>query len=355
MLPYLLKHLFALDATTLLWIQILGASLTSSLLMFVLCPLFIQKMRGLQASQPIRQGMILSHEHKSNTPTMGGVMILFSMLVSLCLWAEWQSMAFFGVVFSLVAFGAIGALDDSLKIKFDHSDGLSARWKYALQSLTALIVIACCFDGAHHSLVLPFAQLPIENIGFWFFPLAYFVIVGASNSVNLTDGLDGLAIMPSVLVGLGLGVVAFLSVSHASAHYYLLFPLHYGSDLVVFCAVLVGSGLGFLWFNAFPAKIFMGDVGALAIGGALGTIAVCMHQEVLLFMMGGVFVAETVSVILQVGSFKLTGNRIFKMAPLHHHFELKGWGEAQIVLRFWLATFLLVVASLILLRLRILF
>ena len=197
--------------------------------------------------------------------------------------------------------------------------------------------------------------MPIENIGFWFFPLAYFVIVGASNSVNLTDGLDGLAIMPSVLIGLGLGVVAYLSTFNHSAHFYLLFPLHDGADLVVFCAALAGSGLGFLWFNAFPAKIFMGDVGALALGGALGALAICMHQEVLLFIMGGVFVVETLSVIVQVASFKLTGNRVFKMAPLHHHFELSGWGEAQIVLRFWLTTFLLVMASLILLRLRLLF
>lgn len=355
MLPSFLQHWIELTPSHWLWVKLIGSFLTSILLIRIFCPRFIQKMRTMQASQPIRQGMILSHNHKANTPTMGGIMIVLSILLASCLWVEWESRLIFGVLLVLFAYGCIGALDDWLKIKYQHSDGLSARWKYAMQSFIALLAITFCFDSDlnnQHLLFVPMVDFQSFDLGLWSWLLSYFVIVGASNAVNLTDGLDGLAIVPSVLVGAGLGVLAYLSLSEPNALYYGLIKVDQAADLIVFCAALVGAGVGFLRFNVYPAQIFMGDVGALALGGALGAVAVCLHQEILLFIMGGVFVAETLSVILQVASFKLTGRRVFKMAPLHHHFELSGWGEAQIVLRFWLMTFVLVVISLVVLRFR---
>ena len=357
MLADFLQSLFGIGNQSLFWFSICFSLATSLAFSLLFCPYFIRRMRAKQACQPIRQDIALSHDHKSNTPTMGGVVILLSMLCSLVLWADWDGLAIKLVVMIFCTYGGIGALDDYLKLKYQHSDGLPARWKYSLQSIFALIAVVLLYsqsDG-HHMLMVPFLGKGVLDLGIWFIPLAYCVIVGASNAVNLTDGLDGLAIFPSVLVGVGLGVIAYLSMHHPMAAAYSLPELTQISGLVIFCVSLVGAGLGFLWFNALPAKIFMGDVGALAIGGGLGAVSVCLHQEFLLFVMGGVFVAETLSVILQVASFKMRGKRIFKMAPLHHHFELQGLLESQIIIRFWLVSFGLVFSTLALLRLGLLF
>jgi phospho-N-acetylmuramoyl-pentapeptide-transferase len=272
------------------------------------------------------------------------------------LWADISNPYVWVTVITTAAFGAIGWLDDYRKLVLQDSAGLPARWKYLLQSVVALAAAIYLYSSAsqpvHTELILPFFKNVAIPLGLFFIPLTYCVIVGASNGVNLTDGLDGLAIMPTVLVASALGIFAYLT-GHSVFSSYLGIPYVSGAgELAIFCGALAGAGLGFLWFNTYPAQVFMGDIGALAMGASLGVIAVVVRQELVLFIMGGVFVMETVSVILQVASFKLTGKRIFRMAPIHHHFELKGWPEPRVIVRFWIISVVLVLIGLASLKIR---
>jgi len=297
-----------------------------------------------------------SHLSKTGTPTMGGALILVAVAVSTVLWADLSNRFVWIVLLTTLAFGVVGLVDDYKKLVLRDSRGLIARWKYLWQTVAGLAAALALYftasDPMDTSLLVPYLKDVNIQLGPWFIVLAYFVIVGSSNAVNLTDGLDGLAIMPTVLVGGALGIFVYAS-GHVQIADYLKIPKIPGiGELVIFCGALVGAGLGFLWFNAYPAQVFMGDVGALAIGAALGTVAVAARQELVLFIMGGVFVMETLSVIIQVASFKLTGKRIFRMAPLHHHFELKGWPEPRVIVRFWIVTVILVLVGLASLKIR---
>jgi phospho-N-acetylmuramoyl-pentapeptide-transferase len=287
---------------------------------------------------------------------MGGALILGAIVASTLLWADLANRFVWVVLLVTAAFGLIGFWDDYLKLVVGNSRGLIARYKYFWQSVAGLgAALALYFTAqapADTTLYLPFFKNVVIPLGVLFIPLTYLVIVGSSNAVNLTDGLDGLAIMPSVLVAGALGVFAYAS-GNAVFSNYLGIPYIAGSgEVLVICAAIFGAGLGFLWFNTYPAQVFMGDIGALALGAALGVIAVVVRQEIVLFIMGGVFVMETVSVILQVASFKLRGKRIFRMAPIHHHFELKGWAEPKVIVRFWIITVILVLVGLATLKLR---
>jgi phospho-N-acetylmuramoyl-pentapeptide-transferase len=287
---------------------------------------------------------------------MGGALILVAITITTLLWSDLTNRYVIIVLAVTLAFGVIGLLDDYKKLVLRDPRGLIARHKYLWQSIVglgaALVLFASAESGAETELLIPYLKDVSLQLGPWFVLLSYFVIVGSSNAVNLTDGLDGLAIMPTVMVGGALGIFAYAS-GHADFASYLKIPHLPGvGELVVFCGALVGAGLGFLWFNAYPAQVFMGDVGALALGAALGVLAVEVRQEVVLMIMGGVFVMETLSVMLQVASFKLTGRRIFRMAPLHHHFELKGWPEPRVIVRFWIITVILVLVGLASLKIR---
>ena len=287
---------------------------------------------------------------------MGGALILVAIIVSTLLWSDLTSRFVWVVMFVTIGFGLIGWIDDYKKLALGNSKGLSARHKYLWQSVVALTAAWVLFTTAElpieTQLIVPFFKSALFELGWMYVVLAYFVIVGSSNAVNLTDGLDGLAILPTVLVGGALGVFAYLT-GNVNFSGYLGIPYVPGvGEMVVFCGAIVGAGLGFLWFNTYPAQVFMGDVGALALGAALGVIAVIVRQELVLFIMGGIFVVETVSVVLQVASYKLTGRRIFRMAPLHHHFELKGWPEPRIIVRFWIITLILVLVGLASLKIR---
>jgi phospho-N-acetylmuramoyl-pentapeptide-transferase len=335
--------------------SILGA-LTALCIALFLGPWMIRKLRQKQIAQVVRDDGPKSHFSKAGTPTMGGGFILVAIASSILLWGNLSNLYVWISLLSLLGFGIIGWLDDYLKLKRKTSAGLSARWKYLLQSVLGLTIALILFSTAKHSeqthLLIPFFKNASINLGLFFIPFAYFVIVGSSNAVNLTDGLDGLAILPIVMVSAALAVFAYLS-GNIEFSKYLTIPYVPGvGEVAVFCAAIVGAGLGFLWFNTYPAQVFMGDVGALALGAALGTVAVIVRQELVLFIMGGIFVLETVSVILQVASFKLTGKRIFRMAPIHHHFELKGWPEPRVIVRFWIITFVLVLCGLASLKLR---
>ena len=319
-------------------------------------PWVIDRLAGLQIKQSIRTLGPATHLSKAGTPTMGGVLILLSMLTSTLLWADLSNRYILLLLGVTLLFGAVGWVDDYRKVVQKNSIGLPARWKYFWQSLIGIAAALFLFQNAtiaeQTQLLLPFFKNVSINLGLLFIPLVYFVIVGTSNAVNLTDGLDGLAIMSTVMVGGALGLFAYVA-GHAGFADYLLIPHIKGAgEVLVFCAAIVGAGLGFLWFNAYPAQVFMGDVGALALGAALGTVAVIVRQEIVLFIMGGVFVMETVSVILQVGYYKLTKRRIFRMAPLHHHYELKGWPEPRVIVRFWIITLVLVLIGLATLKLR---
>ena len=287
---------------------------------------------------------------------IGGALILVAIIFSTLLWADLQNAYVWTVLAVTIIFGAVGWVDDYRKVIEKNSRGLPARWKYFWQSVggmgAALFLYSNASTAAETQLFLPFLKDFALDLGLFYIVLTYFVIVGSSNAVNLTDGLDGLAIMPSVMVGAALGIIAYL-VGNVEFSNYLFIPYIAGTgELVVFCGALAGAGLGFLWFNTYPAQIFMGDVGALALGAALGTVAVITRHEIVFFIMGGIFVLETVSVILQVASFKLTGRRIFRMAPIHHHFELKGWPEPRVIVRFWIITVMLVLFGLATLKLR---
>ncbi len=334
---------------------ILGV-LTALLISFIVGPSMIRKLSQYNIGQTVRDDGPESHFSKAGTPTMGGALILVAIGISTLLWSDLTSRYVWVVLLVTLAYGVIGWIDDYKKLVKQDPKGLIPRYKYLAQSIVALAVAVYLFYTAspvETQLIVPILKdvaIPLGAVSFVL--LTYFVIVGSSNAVNLTDGLDGLAILPTVMVGGALGVFAYLSGNSVFSGY-LGIPYVPGvGELVIFCGALIGAGLGFLWFNTYPAQVFMGDVGALALGAALGILAVLVRQELVLFIMGGVFVMETVSVILQVGSYKLTGRRIFRMAPLHHHFELKGWPEPRVIVRFWIVTVILVLVGLATLKVR---
>ncbi|HTM70209.1 MAG TPA: phospho-N-acetylmuramoyl-pentapeptide-transferase [Luteimonas sp.] len=333
------------------------AALTALGLSLWLGPAAIRRLAQFKGGQPIRQDGPQTHFTKAGTPTMGGSLILVTVLLSVLLWGDLRNRYVWLVLVVMLAFGAIGWYDDWIKIVRRDPNGLKSRWKYLMQSVLGLAVGLYLFWSADipaaTTFYIPFFKsvaLPLAGAGFVF--IAYLWVVGFSNAVNLTDGLDGLAIMPAVLVACALGVFAYAS-GHAQFAGYLQIPRIPGAgELVIICAAIAGAGLGFLWFNTYPAMVFMGDIGALALGAVLGTIAVIVRQELVLVVMGGVFVIETLSVMIQVASFKLTGKRVFRMAPIHHHFELKGWPEPRVIVRFWIISVVLVLVGLATLKVR---
>ncbi|EGG93732.1 Phospho-N-acetylmuramoyl-pentapeptide-transferase [gamma proteobacterium IMCC1989] len=334
---------------------ILGV-LTALLISFIFGPWMISRLNILQVGQVVRDDGPESHLIKAGTPTMGGTLILIAIFTSALLWSDLSNRYVWVVLIVTGVFGAVGFVDDYKKVVEKNTRGLPARWKYFWQSVAglgaAIYLYQYASTPAETELIIPFFKSVSIDLGLAYILLTYLVIVGASNAVNLTDGLDGLAIMPTVMVGGALGIIAYLA-GNVQFSSYLHIPYIAGAgELLVFCAALGGAGLGFLWFNTYPAQVFMGDVGALALGAALGVIAVIVRHEIVLFIMGGVFVMETASVIIQVASYKLTGKRVFKMAPIHHHFELKGWPEPRVIVRFWIITVMLVLLGLATLKLR---
>ena len=319
-------------------------------------PAVIRKLAAMKAGQVVRSDGPQSHLAKAGTPTMGGALILLAVGIATLLWMDLRNRYVWIVLGVTFAFGAIGFYDDYKKIVLKDSRGLAARWKYFWQSVFALAVALALYltaqTPAETALFVPLFKQVALPLGVLFVPLAYFMIAGFSNAVNLTDGLDGLAIMPSVLVVTALGAFAYLAGNRVFSEYLGIPSIPGAGELAIYCGALAGAGLGFLWFNAYPAQVFMGDIGALAIGAALATVAVVVRQEIVLLVMGGVFVMETVSVMLQVASFKLTGKRIFRMAPIHHHFELKGWHESRVIVRFWIISVVLVLIGLATLKVR---
>ena len=361
------------------------ATLTALAIGLLMGPWVIRRLTDLRIGQAVRQDGPQTHLIKAGTPTMGGALILLSIGVTTLLWSDLSNRFIWVVLLITLGLGAVGWVDDYRKVVYQDPKGLPGRWKYLWQSVIGLLAaFVLAFSVSANSnaqvwelfmtwiqngttlvlppqadLIVPFFKSVAYPLGVWgFVVLSYFVIVGSSNAVNLTDGLDGLAIMPTVLIAAALGIFAYVA-GNAVFSKYLLLPFIPGAgELTVFCAALVGAGLAFLWFNAYPATVFMGDVGALALGGALGAVAIVVRQEIVFFVMGGVFVAETLSVMLQVGYFKYTkrrfgqGRRILRMAPLHHHFEESGWKETQVVVRFWIITMMLVLAGLATLKIR---
>ena len=332
------------------------AALTALAISLLVGPRMIRWLAEYQVGQRVRSDGPQTHLSKAGTPTMGGALILAAIVAATLLWADLANRFVWVVLLVTVAFGLIGFWDDYLKLVVGDSRGLIARYKYFWQSIAglgaAIVLYVTAQSPADTTLYVPFFKHFVVPLGVLFIPLTYFVIVGSSNAVNLTDGLDGLAIMPSVLVAGALGVFAYASGNVVFSNYLGIPYLAGAGEVLVICTAIFGAGLGFLWFNTYPAQVFMGDIGALALGAALGVIAVVVRQEIVLFIMGGVFVMETVSVILQVASFKLRGKRIFRMAPIHHHFELKGWAEPKVIVRFWIITVILVLLGLATLKLR---
>ena len=332
------------------------SALTALMISFLVGPSMIRRLSNENIGQSIRQSGPESHYQKAGTPTMGGALILVGIAVSTLLWGNLENSYVWVALLVTMAYGVVGFIDDYKKVKIGNSDGLSARAKYLWQSVIALTAAIFLYKSAlvpaETQFIVPFFKEVVIDMGWTYVLLTYFVIVGTSNAVNLTDGLDGLAIMPTVMVAGALAIFAYLTGYVMFAEYLVIPYIPKAGELVIFCAALVGAGLGFLWFNAYPAMVFMGDVGALALGAALGVVAVLVRQEIVLMIMGGVFVMETVSVIMQVASFKLTGKRVFRMAPIHHHFELKGWSEPHIIVRFWIITVILVLIGLSTLKLR---
>lgn len=334
---------------------ILGA-LTSLMLALLIGPTLISYLGRFNVAQVVRDDGPVTHLGKTGTPTMGGLLIIVSIAFSTLCWADLSNHYVLIVCLVTLAFGVIGYIDDYKKVVRRNPKGLSAKWKYIMQSVVGLGAAVYLYSSAHTQaetqLIFPFIKSFSLDLGWSYILLAYFVIVGSSNGVNLTDGLDGLAILPAVMVAAALAIFSYAAGNVFFADY-LGIPYVSGvGELCIFLGALVGAGLGFLWFNTYPAQVFMGDIGALALGAALGIVAIVIRQEIVLFIMGGVFVVETVSVILQVGSYKLTGKRIFRMAPLHHHYELKGWPEPRVIVRFWIITFILVLIGLASLKIR---
>ncbi|MFH6838552.1 phospho-N-acetylmuramoyl-pentapeptide-transferase [Providencia sp. 2024EL-00732] len=356
-LAEMLVHKFSvLNVFSYLTFRAIVGLLTALAIALWMGPHLITYLQKMQISQVVRSEGPESHFSKRGTPTMGGLLILFSITVSTLLWARLDNPYVWCVLLVLVGYGIVGFVDDYRKVVRKDTRGLIARWKYFWQSVIALVVAFSMYaigkDTPATQLVVPFFKDVMPQLGVLYILLTYFVIVGTSNAVNLTDGLDGLAIMPTVFVAAGFALVAWATGNVNFAGYLHIPFLPHAGELVIVCTAIVGAGLGFLWFNTYPAQVFMGDVGSLALGGALGTIAVLLRQEFLLVIMGGVFVVETLSVILQVGSFKLRGQRIFRMAPIHHHYELKGWPEPRVIVRFWIISLMLVLIGLATLKVR---
>lgn len=344
------------DVVRYITLRAIFSALTALVVCLVLGPWLIRWLLAAKIGQSVRDDGPESHLVKAGTPTMGGAMIIAAVAISTLLWSDLGVRQVWLVLFVTIGFGIIGWVDDYRKVILSNSDGLSAREKLVWQGLVAGIAVIVLFVTATErtelELIMPFFKDAVVYLGWVFLPFAFLVIIGSSNAVNLTDGLDGLAILPSVMVAAGLGLIAYLA-GHAVFADYLGIPNVRGAgELTVFCSALVGAGLGFLWFNTYPAQVFMGDVGALSIGASLGVVAIMVRQELVLFIMGGVFVMEALSVIVQVASFKLTGRRVFRMAPIHHHFELKGWPEPRIIVRFWIITVILVLVGLSTLKIR---
>jgi phospho-N-acetylmuramoyl-pentapeptide-transferase len=353
---YLSQHYSGFNVFQYLTMRAILGALTALLISLLLGPLMIRKLSHYQVGQFVRDDGPESHLSKAGTPTMGGALILAAIVLSTLLWADLSNRFVWIVLGVTVAFGAIGWVDDYKKLIKKQSLGLKAKHKYFWQTVAGLGAAFTLYYThqvpAELELIVPFFKSVALPMGVFFIVLTYFVIVGTSNAVNLTDGLDGLAIMPTVMVGGALGIFAYVT-GNVNFSAYLGIPYIPGAgEVVVICGAIAGAGLGFLWFNTYPAQVFMGDVGALGLGAALGAIAVVVRQELVLVIMGGVFVMETVSVILQVGSYKMTGRRIFRMAPLHHHYELKGWPEPRVIVRFWIITVILVLIGLSTLKLR---
>lgn len=332
------------------------AALTALAVSLLAGPALIRRLAAVKVGQVIRSDGPQSHLSKAGTPTMGGALILAAIGASTLLWGDLRNRYVWTVLIVTLAFGTIGFYDDYRKLVLRDARGLPARWKYLLQSLVGLAAALFLFYTADvpaaTSLYLPLFKQVAHPLGWLFVVIGYFWIVGFSNAVNLTDGLDGLAIMPSVLVAGALGVFAYLAGNAVFSGYLGIPAIPGAGELAIFCGALTGAGLGFLWFNTYPAQVFMGDIGALAVGAALGCVAVIVRQEIILLVMGGVFVIETASVMLQVASFKLTGRRLFRMAPIHHHFELKGWPEPRVIVRFWIISVVLVLVGLATLKVR---
>lgn len=332
------------------------ALLTALTISLWLGPKTIERLQMLHFGQVIRKDGPESHLKKQGTPTMGGILINSAIMLTILLWARLDNIYVWYTLVTVLGYGLIGFADDYLKVVRHDPQGLRAKYKYFWQSAIAL-GLGCCIYGfalspAETTLVVPFFKEFMPDIGFLIIPLAYFVITGSSNAVNLTDGLDGLAILITITVAAGLGIIAWATSNYNFAQYLYIPHVPLASELVIACVAIIGAGLGFLWFNTYPAEMFMGDVGSLSLGATLGIIAVLIREEFLLFIMGFIFVAETLSVILQVGSFRLRGTRIFRMAPIHHHFEKGGWPEPRVIIRFWIITIILVLLGLVTLKLR---
>ncbi|MGM0535918.1 MAG: phospho-N-acetylmuramoyl-pentapeptide-transferase [Pseudomonadota bacterium] len=353
---FLAQFQSAFNVFNYLTLRMILGTLTALVLCLWLGPVMIRRLVERQIGQAVRDDGPQSHLSKAGTPTMGGAMILMAIAVSTLLWGDLTNLYVWLVLAVTLGFGAIGWVDDYRKVVEKNPRGLPARWKYFWQSLigaaAAGLLYVTAASPVETSLIVPLFKEFVLPLGVFYMVLTYLVIVGSSNAVNLTDGLDGLAIMPTVLVAMGLAVFAYATGNTVFADYLQIPFIPGAGELAVFCATIAGAGLGFLWFNTYPAQVFMGDVGALALGAALGVVAVIVRQEIVLFIMGGIFVMETVSVILQVGSYKLTGRRIFRMAPLHHHYELKGWPEPRVIVRFWIITVVLVLVGLATLKVR---
>ncbi|MFQ1007154.1 phospho-N-acetylmuramoyl-pentapeptide-transferase [Gilliamella apicola] len=353
---YLVKYFTFFNVISYLTVRAILGLLTSLAISLIMGQKVIDWLQKLQIGQVIRNDGPESHLSKKGTPTMGGILILASISLSVFLWADLRNPYVWITLFVLIGYGIVGFADDYLKVIRKNSAGLIARWKYFWQSVIALVVAFGLYaygkDSSVTVLVVPFFKDVMPQLGVCFILLTYFVIVGAGNAVNLTDGLDGLAIMPTVFVAAGFALVSWATGNVNFAAYLHIPYIKFSGELMIICTAIIGAGLGFLWFNTYPAMVFMGDVGSLALGGVFGIISVLLRQEFLLLIMGGIFVIETLSVILQVGSFKLRGKRIFRMAPIHHHYELKGWPEPRVIVRFWIISLMLVVIGLLTLKLR---
>jgi len=353
----LAPHYSAFHVFSYLTLRAILAVMSALSMSLLVGPAMISRLSRYQIGQVVRDDGPRSHLPKAGTPTMGGALIIVAIVVSTLLWTDLRNRFVWITLGVTVGFGVIGLCDDYLKLVVGNSRGLTARWKYFWQSVLGLAAAVLLYRTAHvpaeTDFFVPFVKtvsVPLPAPGF--VALAYFMIVGMSNAVNLTDGLDGLAIMPAAMVAGALGIFAYASGNSIFANYLAIPAIPQAGELLIFCSALSGAGLGFLWFNSYPAQVFMGDIGALALGAALGVVAIVVRQEIVALVMGGIFVLETASVILQVSSYKLTGRRIFRMAPIHHHFELKGWAEPKVIVRFWIISLLLVLAGLSTLKLR---
>ncbi|MDE0224528.1 MAG: phospho-N-acetylmuramoyl-pentapeptide-transferase [Gammaproteobacteria bacterium] len=353
---YLAEYVGVFGVFQYITFRTMVSALTALAVSLAVGPLMIRKLAYFQIGQTVREEGPETHLHKAGTPTMGGALILVTTLLTTVLWCDPANRHVWIVLAVTLCFGVIGWYDDYLKVSKGDAKGLSARWKYFWQSVVgfaaAVILYELAATPSDTSLIVPFFKEVAIPLGVGFVAIAYLMVVGMSNAVNLTDGLDGLAILPAVMVSAGLGFIAYLA-GHVEFASYLQIPYVAGAgELAVFCGALIGAGLGFLWFNTYPAQVFMGDVGALALGAALGLVAVIIRHEIVLLIMGGLFVLETVSVIMQVASFKTTGRRVFRMAPIHHHFEIKGWPEPRVIVRFWIIALVLVLIGLSTLKIR---